>query len=126
MRTLLLVLAISLVAGAARAEQAILVDQAAITVVEGAPSLPANTIHVSLAEVPAANQIVFESQAPSGKLACNPNPLVFHAGQTGPLNLICIGRPDADTNDETVILTLSTAGAAPVQITITVTDDDHP
>jgi len=112
----------------AQISQQILASPGALTVVEGQPAANAGTgsglLVVSLAMASVGTTYVFTAATPSGEIAWAPSVLAFPNGSIGPVNVLVLGRQDADSLDESADLTFSGGGAAPLAVPITVWDDD--
>ncbi len=101
--------------------QAIRASAAAVTVAEGG----SQSLGVSLAFRPAANVTVTAASGDTGALTVAPASLSFTpANYATPQNLSLTGVQDADSANESVTLTLASAGVASVPVTVTVTDDE--
>ncbi|MCG8419898.1 MAG: hypothetical protein MJE77_18350 [Proteobacteria bacterium] len=106
--------------------QAIVVEPAEVTVVEGGD---AAEFTVALAAQPQEEITVTLENSDSEAVSADPTTLTFDAtNYNTPQTVTVTGKQDDDAHDESVILTLSAEGRADIQaedVTVTVTDDEY-
>jgi len=108
--------------------QTIVVDSTTKSVIEGAGCTSGNadcTLKVHLGTQPTGNVAVTITASVAGKVVWLPTVGAFNAtNYATDKNILILGRSDVDDVDEDLTLTLSTAGADDVVVSVHVTDDD--
>ena len=102
--------------------QSLVVSDSTLTVIEGGTS---QTFSVSLAYRPASNVTVNVASSDTGAVSISSTALTFTPGTYNVPQVITVdGAQDNDTNDESVIISVSSTGLPSRTIDVNVTDND--